>query len=67
MKEVLYIVLESMRYLGIILQAFIPDTATKILDALKVDEKNRNFKNLTEEFAIQNSQIHKPEAVFIKI
>lgn len=68
MRFVLYTLAESVRYLAILLQAFVPISASKILDQLGVDEKERNFSNLSIEHSIkQGKKISHPEVIFPRI
>lgn len=67
MKQVLYIVMEVCRYLGIMLQPFIPNSASKLLDTINVDKNERNFKHLTKEFRLTKREINKPEPIFPRI
>jgi len=53
MQQVLYSLLEITRYLGIILQSFIPDVARTMLDQLGIPNKQRQFAHLTKEFALK--------------
>ena len=46
MKDVLYILLETVRQVSILLQPFMPDSSKAILDHLKVADKERSFKSL---------------------
>jgi methionyl-tRNA synthetase len=65
MNEVLYILLETIRYLGIFLQPFIPDAANKILDFLSIELSNRSFSFLTKEYALKpGAQLPLPEPIF---
>lgn len=67
MKEILYVILECVRYIGILLSPFIPESAQNILDQLKVSPNKRDFKNLSKEFALESNVISKPESVFPRI
>lgn len=68
MKEVLYIVAETCRYIAILLQPFIPNSASKMLDILNIDDMERNFSNLNADFRLKSgNNINKPEAVFPRI
>ena len=68
MQQVLYSLLEISRYLGIVLQAFIPDAASKILDQLGVPENQRKFANLTKEFALKpGSNLQEPKPIFPRL
>jgi methionyl-tRNA synthetase len=42
----IYVTAESLRNMGILLQAFIPDKAAHLLDVLGVSENNRTFEFL---------------------
>ena len=65
MAEVLYTLLETLRYIAVMLQTFIPDSASKMLDQLAVPESQRMFKHLTKEFSLTpGSIISQPEAIF---
>ncbi|MCC8482971.1 MAG: class I tRNA ligase family protein, partial [Rickettsia endosymbiont of Labidopullus appendiculatus] len=65
MAEVLYTLLETLRYIAVMLQPFIPDSASKMLDQLAVPESQRMFKHLTKEFSLTpGSIISQPEAIF---
>jgi len=68
MNEVLYRIVETIRYIGILIQPFIPDSAAKILDQLSVPEDNRDFRHLTQEFAIKPStRINEPLPIFPRL
>lgn len=68
MNEVLYRIVETVRYIGILMQPFIPDSAAKILDQLSVPENNRNFRHLTKEFAIKPcTRISEPRPIFPRL
>ncbi|RTK93345.1 MAG: methionine--tRNA ligase [Rickettsiales bacterium] len=68
MLIILYTILETMRYIGIMLQPFIPDSAEKILDQLGVNPHERSFSNLTKEFALQpSSPLKQPIPIFPRI
>ena len=68
MGQVLYSLLEVSRYLGIMLQPFLPDAANNMLDQLAVDKKQRNFANLTKEFALKpDSGLQEPKPIFPRI
>lgn len=65
MNEVLYTLLETLRYIAVMLQPFIPDSANKMLDQLGVPKSQRMFKHLTKEFIlISGSNISQPKAIF---
>jgi methionyl-tRNA synthetase len=68
MKEVLYVLLESIRYIGIFLQPFVPDSASKILDQLDMDQNNRTFAHLSRSYAIQSGKVLlQPSGIFPRI
>lgn len=46
-NTVLYNTLESLRRVAIVLQAFIPDSATKLLNLLAIKENERTFMHIT--------------------
>ena len=73
MENVLYTLMEVIRLFAIILQPFMPDASSKILDQLSVDIENRNFSfigpptnhDLLGEFALKpGTVLPKPEGVF---
>lgn len=65
MNEVLYILLETIRYLGIILQPFMPDAANKILDLLAINKNDRSFDKLSRNFALTpGMKLPVPEPIF---
>ncbi|WP_342170075.1 methionine--tRNA ligase [Rickettsia endosymbiont of Seladonia tumulorum] len=65
MLEVLYALLETLRYIAIMLQAFMPSSAGKMLDQLGVNAEERLFKHLSLEFALTPaSDILEPVIVF---
>ncbi|MCC8417406.1 MAG: methionine--tRNA ligase [Rickettsia endosymbiont of Bryobia graminum] len=67
MLEVLYTLLETIRYIATILQPFVPTSANKMLDQLSIPHDQRMFKHLTKEFAITSGiSINIPEPVFPK-
>ena len=68
MEQVLYSLLEISRYLGIMLQPFLPDAASNMLDQLAVDTKQRKFVNLTKEFALKpGSNLQEPKPIFPRL
>lgn len=65
MMEVLYIILESIRYIGILLQPFIPESADKLLSQLGVPSDMRDFAFLERSGAlVPGSKIESPSPVF---
>ena len=68
MKQTLYLLLEVLRYIAIMLQPFIPDATTTMLDQLNIPVKQRSFANLTKAFAIQpGAVIQEPKPIFPKL
>lgn len=68
MHKVLYSLLEALRYIGIMLQPFVPDSAKKILDQLNVPEKERIFANMNQEYALKSgAEINEPKPIFPRL
>lgn len=65
MQQVLYVLAETIRYLGIMLQPFMPDAAAKILDQLAVPADERNFAHLTTSYRLKpGTPLPAPVGVF---
>lgn len=65
MMEVLYIILESIRYIGILMQPFVPESADKLLSQLGVKKEMRNFSFLDKSGAlIEGTKIEAPTPIF---
>jgi methionyl-tRNA synthetase len=68
MATVLYVILEVLRFVAILYQPIIPDSANKILDQLTVPENERTFAHLTDEYRIRpGSPITKPKGIFPRL
>lgn len=68
MEVVLYVLMEVLRYVAILYQPIIPDSANKILDLLTVPEDQRTFAHLTDEYKVQSgNSVAKPVGVFPRI
>ena len=68
MNEVLYRIVETLRYIAILMQPFTPDSAARMLNQLNVPEDNRNIMHLTQEFAIiPSSKITQPSPIFPRL
>ncbi len=68
MSAVLYYLAESIRCIGIMLQPFTPDAASKLLDQLAIPADKRTFKHLEPEFALApGTALPKPEGVFPRL
>ncbi|EEC11391.1 MULTISPECIES: methionine--tRNA ligase [spotted fever group] len=67
MLEVLYTLLEVLRYIAIMLLPFIPSSANKMLDQLGVNKEERLFKHLVRDYALTaGSNILEPTIIFPK-
>jgi methionyl-tRNA synthetase len=65
METVLYTVMEVVRHLGLYLQPFMPDSATKILDLLGVDKNERTFSHIGKQYRLRgNTAIQEPVPIF---
>ena len=61
----LSILVETFRIVGILLQPFIPNFSTNLLDLLNIDKNEREFKFLNIENLLKKDHIfNKPEALF---
>ena len=68
MKSVLYVLAETIRYIAIILQPLVPDSATKILDQLSISKDERKFEHLSRNYALKaGTEIPEPKGVFPRI
>lgn len=65
MRQVLYIIMEVMRYIAILLQPFTPESASKILNQLNIPLNSRDFACLNKENAIKfDKKLSQPSAIF---
>ena len=65
MNDVLWILIECIRRIGIILLPFIPESANKILDQISAPKHERYFKHLNIKFSLNEQiTISNPSAVF---
>ncbi|MDR2822307.1 MAG: methionine--tRNA ligase [Acholeplasmatales bacterium] len=62
LKHVLYTLIESIRFIGILLQPFIPSSSLKILDAIKVS--NTSFESLSTFGLIEGVKLDIGHAIF---
>lgn len=60
--EILYHLIETSRFIGILLQAFIPDTANEILKQIQV--RDQTFESLQTFGFLQTTQLEKPTVLF---
>lgn len=68
MATVLYVALEVLRYIAILYQPLIPESANKILDQLKISKKERTFRHLTDKYRIKlRTPISEPKCVFPRL
>ena len=62
---VLYVLAETIRHLALLVQPFMPESGSKILDQLAVDEGDRGFAASGAEHALQaDTALPKPAGVF---
>ncbi|HEX9447279.1 MAG TPA: methionine--tRNA ligase, partial [Dongiaceae bacterium] len=65
MNTVLYVLAETIRRLGLLLQPVMPHSAAKLLDQLALDGKARNFTSFGRDHAlVPGTVLPKPEGVF---
>lgn len=68
MQEVLYLLLESVRYIAIMLQPFMPESASKMLDQLSVPQAHRKFEHLNVKYCLEPGlKIAQPQAIFPRV
>jgi len=65
MATVLYVVAETVRRLAILVQPFVPASATAMLDLLEVDAEARTFAAISDDHRLQvGTALPKPQGVF---
>jgi methionyl-tRNA synthetase len=68
MYRVLFILAEVIRYIGILLQPFVPESASKILDQLTVNHTEHNFECLNRNYVIKPGiSIPEPKPIFSRL
>ncbi len=67
MLEILYILSEILRYIAIMLQPFVPDSAGKMLDQLLVAKEHRTFSHLNKTYVLKPNKISEPVIIFQKL
>ena len=68
MQQVVYVLLETLRYIGIMLQPFKPDAAIDMLDQLNIPEDQHQFINMNKEYALKpGATIRKPKPIFPRL
>ena len=65
LETVIYNLLEAIRVCATMLQAFIPETANKIFDGLKI--ANNNFENIYDNVEEYHLGLEKPANLFERI
>ncbi|NTU76512.1 MAG: methionine--tRNA ligase [Alphaproteobacteria bacterium] len=65
MATVLYVLAETLRYLAVLIQPFMPDSMGKLLDQLAVPTDQRSFAALTADYALKPATpLPTPSGVF---
>ncbi|MDE2030632.1 MAG: methionine--tRNA ligase, partial [Alphaproteobacteria bacterium] len=66
METVLYVLAETLRHLGVVLQPFMPQSAAKLLDQLAVPENERGFAHIeNSDYALKSgTPLPAPQGVF---
>ncbi len=68
METVLYVLAETIRILGIVVQSIVPDSASKILNQLKIAEDKRNYSFVSKDHMLEaGTKIDQPEGVFPRL
>ena len=67
MNDVLWILADTIRKIAIIVQPFMPDSSTKILDQLSIDISERDFNYLDSKHVIKTNKINSPSPIFPRI
>ena len=65
MQTVLYTLAEVIRVVGLIIQPYMPESASKILDQVAIPEEQRNFSCIHADHAlVSGTDLPKPQGVF---
>ena len=65
METVLYVLAEVLRHLAILIQPFMPDAMSRLLDQLAVPAHERNFAALTQKHALKSgTPLPAPQGIF---
>ena len=68
MQNILYVLLEVIRYLAVSLTPFTPEGSNKILDMLLIDKSQRMLHHLNRKYSITtNVTLPKPEIIFSRL
>lgn len=67
MNEVLYVLAETIRYIAIALQPFVPDSAASLLDQLAISKEQRDFECCNRDnFIKPGTAIAEPKGIFAR-
>lgn len=65
METVLYVLAETLRHLGVLIQPFMPQAASALLDQLSIPADARTFAHLTEAHALKSgTPLPAPKGIF---
>ena len=64
MSDVLGVLVEVIRCVSLLIQPFMPDASSKLLDQINVDPEERQFASLTHMNSLKGRIIGKPQGVF---
>ena len=67
LQTVLYNLLDALRVGAIVLQSFIPETASKMLDQLNVEARNLDDARITRTYPLNIKVLEKPEIIFHRL
>ncbi len=66
--DVLYVLLECIRIVGVIIEPFLPDTAEKILSSFEgLTEQEKTFDSVTKFGGLQAKRVIEKEAIFMRV
>lgn len=68
MEQVLYMLIETLRYVAILLLPFMPDSMNKLLDQLNIKNEERLFEYLSSKYALKvGNDLPQPQGIFPRI
>jgi len=68
MKTVLFVLAETVRVLGILMQSVTPESAGRVLDQIKINNDERQYEHIGKDFMLKSgTEIDKPEGIFPRI
>ncbi len=68
MNTVLYVLTETIRCLALIIQPIVPDSASKMLDQLKIPQDQRSFEFISANHALKaGTDIPQPQGIFPRL